>query len=376
MKRLRVRLRDVTPAVERVVDVPNDSRLDELHEVLQVAVGWTGSHLHQFIANDRRYGYADSDLDLDELDETSARLADLPTRFTYLYDFGDGWEHDVEQLGDGADRVGCVDGHGACPPEDCGGAPGYADVLEALGNPRHREHEAVTRWVGTWRPTFDLQRADELVRNVVGAVPAAVQMVLDLAADGVKLTPGGRLPRAFVRAVQAQRPDWAPLGRPASIEEDLPPLVALHDLLRHVGLLRLRNGVLAPTKAAGYERDTVRRLRGWFPRGEFATMLATDAIALLQVHGPRPLNDLASEAFAMLGPGWGANGRSLQINDIRHALNRLSSLLIALDQITVAGRTWSAGTAATSLLPRAAHLAATLAGEQPPPTHPTPTAAR
>ena len=74
--------------------------------------------------------------------------------------------------------------------------------------------------------------------------------MLDLTADGVKLTPGGRLPRAFVRQVQQQRPEWAWSDRPAAREDDLIPLLALHDVLREVGLLRLRKGVLQPIKAA------------------------------------------------------------------------------------------------------------------------------
>ena len=82
---------------------------------------------------------------------------------------------------------------------------------------------------------------------------SATRLRLDLLADGVKLTPGGRLPRAVVRVVQEHRPGWYPLERPASIEDDLYPLATLHDILRHVRLLRLANGVLRPTKAAGNE---------------------------------------------------------------------------------------------------------------------------
>jgi hypothetical protein len=54
----------------------------------------------------------------DQPDETRARLADLGAEFEYLYDFGDGWTHDIEVLGPGGSAPGCVEGHGACPPED------------------------------------------------------------------------------------------------------------------------------------------------------------------------------------------------------------------------------------------------------------------
>ena len=105
-----VTLREVAPRVLRVVDVPASSTLPELHELLQVAVGWTDSHLHQFVAGDIRYGVAHEEWLDDQVDEAGARLRGLPERFVYLYDFGDGWTHDVELLGPGADQPGCVYG--------------------------------------------------------------------------------------------------------------------------------------------------------------------------------------------------------------------------------------------------------------------------
>lgn len=71
------------------------------------------------------------------------QLSALPPRFDYLYDFGDGWTHDVEVLGPGGDAPGCVDGAGTCPPEDCGGPHGYAELLDALADRRHPEHQAM-----------------------------------------------------------------------------------------------------------------------------------------------------------------------------------------------------------------------------------------
>ena len=126
--RLRVTLREVAPRVLRVVDVPASSTLPELHDLLQVAVGWTDSHLHQFVAGGIRYGVPHEEWPDDQVDEAGVRLRGLPERFVYLYDFGDGWTHDVELLGPGADQPGCVYGEGTCPPEDCGGPPGYAEL--------------------------------------------------------------------------------------------------------------------------------------------------------------------------------------------------------------------------------------------------------
>lgn len=134
-------------------------------------------------------------------------LRDLPARFEYLYDFGDSWEHEVEVVGRGGDSPGCVEGEGGCPPEDCGGAPGYEHLLEVLADPGHDEHEHLRVWAGKL-PSFDREATSLLIRQTVGEVPESVRIVLDLLGDGMKLTPGGRLPRSVVRAVQERRPEW------------------------------------------------------------------------------------------------------------------------------------------------------------------------
>ena len=275
--RLRVALCDVEPALARVIDVPASATLPELHDQLQAAIGWTDSHLHQFVTPDATYGPDIAGQDLwpeDQRDEDDARLVDLGNKFEYLYDFGDGWTHDVEVLGPGDSAPGCIDGYGACPPEDCGGPGGYAELLGTLADPVHPGHEHMRGWVGNRLRPFDRAATDQRVRRVVGKVPESVRLLLNLTADGVKLTPGGRLPRTVVRAMQQHRPHWHPLGRPAAIEDDLRPLLTLHDMLRGVGLLRLRHGVLAPTRAASDDLAVVRRLRSAFDPDAFGTQIA------------------------------------------------------------------------------------------------------
>lgn len=366
--RLRVRLREVSPPVERILDVPAGSLLVEVHDLLQAAMGWTDSHLHQFsTAAGLRYGIKGPGLeeDPDELDENTVALPVLGERFAYLYDFGDGWEHDVQVLGPGGPVPGVVDGQGACPPEDVGGAYGYQDFLDALADPGHEEHLQYRQWAGTWSPVFDAEAADLLVRQTVGAVPAGVRLVLDLAAEGVRLTPGGRLPRAFVRQVQAARPDWAWSERPAHVEEDLIPLCALHEGLRRVGLLRLRNGRLAPTRAVGDPIQTVRRLRTWFgPVHGFNHLLATDAVALLAATGPALPEDLAARLFPLIGDRWiTSDGQRLTERDMQLSMHRLYSDLRGLDLITEGdlvrgkGHQWAPGPSARWVFPRATALA-------------------
>ena len=352
-------MRDIEPVVVRVLDVPAAVLLPELHDLLQVALGWTDSHLHQFVADGICYGVPDTDEPDDERDEAGVPLRALPPRFSYLYDFGDGWEHDVEMLGPGGELPGCVSGEGACPPEDVGGPHGYARFRSVLSNPHDPEHEEMRTWAGDWTDEFDLATTDLLVRQTVGAVPAPVRLVLVLGAAGVKLTPGGRLPRAFVRQVQQSYPVWQMLDRPAAIEDDLPPLASLHDLLRKVGLLRLRCGVLHPTRAAQDDVEVIRRLRSWFgPDESFVSILAGDSLASLVADGPCRPEELAARAFKLLGDRWvTGEGHPLTERRVVKELYRLQAVLVSLDLIEAERDTWSEGPSARWLLPRATALA-------------------
>jgi hypothetical protein len=350
---------EVEPAVLRVLDVPAGVLLPELHDILQVAVGWSDSHLHQFVADGVGYGMPDTDAFDDERDETGVPLRALPAHFTYLYDFGDGWEHEVEMVGAGGERPGVVAGEGACPPEDVGGPHGYADFRKVLADPGHPQHEHLREWAGNWHDSFDLATADLLLRQTVGAVPAPVRLLLGLAADGVKLTPGGRLPRSLVRQVQEPYASWSLVNRPASVEEDLPPLAALDDLLRDVGLLRLRKSVLAPTRAAGDDIEVIRRLRSWFgPEHGFISILVGDALASLAAEGPCMPQDLAARLLGLLGDRWvTSQGQTLDVARTRSELYRVEPVLVALDLIQNSQGVWAAGPSARWLLPRATALA-------------------
>jgi len=133
--------------------------LDRLHKIFQVAMGWTNSHLHPFSVGDIRYGVPDPDFDQGDVrGERNVRLCEVAPRandfFVYEYDFGDRWEHRVVvekilTLEEGpADIPVCLTGAWACPPEDCGGVPGYESFLEALRGPTPEEHQAMLTWVG------------------------------------------------------------------------------------------------------------------------------------------------------------------------------------------------------------------------------------
>jgi hypothetical protein len=232
-------------------------------------------------------------------------------------------------------------------------------MLAVLADPDDDQHEQMRGWAGELTD-FDQSSTDELIRRTVGQVPPSVRLVLELAAGGVKLTRAGRLPRVFVRAVQAHRAKWAWDGRPAMREEDLLPLSALHDLLRQVGLLRLRHGVLAPTRAAADELQIIRRLRSYFSPDGFSSTITGVALAALACHGAQPVAELATLAYPWMSPGWGhRDGTPVTQRDIELELHRLSTTLRALDLIISDGAepTWQPGPCATSLLQRATGLA-------------------
>jgi hypothetical protein len=161
---LKVVLEGIRPQVWRRLRVPATFSLADVHVVVQVAMGWEDSHLHQFTIDRVSYTAVTADDPSDMRDERSIRLSDLARKgrsFTYEYDFGDGWEHKitVEEIDkDATDSAAtCVDGKRACPPEDSGGPYGYMRLARILGNPRHREYEDMRDWAGDFDPTtFDV----------------------------------------------------------------------------------------------------------------------------------------------------------------------------------------------------------------------------
>jgi hypothetical protein len=157
---MKITLRDIAPPVWRRIRVP-DCTLDELHDHIQTAMGWTNSHLHHFKVGEQYFG--DPELMQENFEEfgyrdsTTTRLSDLvPTggrkkvRFEYEYDFGDSWWHQilVEKVEAGNATPECLAGERACPPDDCGGPWGYADFCDAVTDPRHERHEELTEWLG------------------------------------------------------------------------------------------------------------------------------------------------------------------------------------------------------------------------------------
>lgn len=154
--RIKVTLRHVAPPVWRRIEVPADIKLDKLHRILQVAMGWTDSHMHAFRLGMEQYGAPSREFPGMFKSERTARLDQLVGeggKLIYEYDFGDGWEHElkVEKVlaGEKGKRYpACLAGKRASPPDDCGGPPGYERLLEVLRDPKHEEHEEMREWIG------------------------------------------------------------------------------------------------------------------------------------------------------------------------------------------------------------------------------------
>lgn len=156
----KITLADYQPLIWRRILVP-EGTLDDLHEWIQTAMGWTNSHLHQFTIRRKLYGdpmLLESDMfDIQLVDSLKTSLASLfdkprpPKKFTYEYDFGDGWLHEVafEGLTAPPPRTKlpcCLQGERSCPPEDVGGVWGYAEFLEAIRDPQHPDHAHYLEW--------------------------------------------------------------------------------------------------------------------------------------------------------------------------------------------------------------------------------------
>jgi len=189
-------------------------------------------------------------------------------------------------------------------------------------------------------------------------VPPSVRLLLDLCADGVRLTPGGRLPRTIVREVQEHRPHWGwQPDRPARVEEDLLPLAMLHELLRACRLLRLVHGVLIPTRAAAADPEVLRRLQAGLFDETFHGQLCRLLLETLRNVDEVAEVMLVDAALHQLAPHWRRPERPLERLDVRVAVGRAHHVLVGLDAVTTSGSRlrdfWSITASGRVLLPEA-----------------------
>jgi len=183
---LKITLKDISPPIWRRFIVPNDMTLDLLHTCLQIIMGWDNYHLYEFIIGGRRGGrhysaapdFVDDWDDFGTEDATRYDLSFLTRKgmkFTYIYDMGDSWDHEIvaenvnyEHPGDEPPVV-VLTGKRNCPPEDCGGSWGYANLLEALADKKHPEHRDMKEWIGEYdSEEFDLEEINAELASRIG----------------------------------------------------------------------------------------------------------------------------------------------------------------------------------------------------------------
>ncbi len=164
--RVKVVLAGIRPPVWRRLELPTEMTLAKLHDVLQIAFGWTDDHLHQFERGRERWGVP-SAADFEAVrDERRVRAGELLRRvgdhLDYEYDFGDSWRHRIVVEAVVVPEPGvayprCTAGRRAAPPEDCGGPFAYPDLLATLADPEHEGHDELLEWLGD---SFDPEAFD------------------------------------------------------------------------------------------------------------------------------------------------------------------------------------------------------------------------
>lgn len=171
---MKVTLLDIRPLVWRRFQVTSDQTLYDLHLILQTVMGWENYHLYEFsVSNAFLYGENDHDSRKTSRAKLSQLVSSEKQVFNYMYDFGDYWEHEilVERIlkpKKGVRYPICIKGNRACPPEDCGGPPGYKHMLRVIRNKRHPEYREMMDWLGErFDPlAFDMKSINRELREL------------------------------------------------------------------------------------------------------------------------------------------------------------------------------------------------------------------
>ena len=153
---LRIEIKDIEPLIWRRVAVRSSINLMALHKVVQATMGWLDYHLWEFDVDDRKYGIPDPDrphVKNGATTKLATILASGKTEFDYVYDFGDNWEHriiveGISKAETGAKYPQFLGGERRCPPEDCGGPPGYFDFIENIARKNSKKAKEALDWYG------------------------------------------------------------------------------------------------------------------------------------------------------------------------------------------------------------------------------------
>ncbi len=162
----KITLKGIKPAIWRRIQVPETYNFWDLHVAIQDAMGWEDYHLHEFLITHPKtkekvnIGIPDEESKIwgqEIIPEHKQKIAKWFTMENkvaeYTYDFGDDWKHKIQlekilPRDKNTNYPVCIAGKRACPPEDCGGEWGYVDLIEAIEDPDHPEHEEMLEWAG------------------------------------------------------------------------------------------------------------------------------------------------------------------------------------------------------------------------------------
>jgi len=182
---LKIVLKGIRPPVWRRIVVPSHITFDQLHDIIQIAMGWENNHLYEFEINDTVIDIPDEEYGFSFVgrrEKYDARTMELSKflfkegeKFTYTYDFGDNWVHlitleKIETTTESFRHPVCLKGKRACPPEDVGGIYGYMEVMNLMeGNGTAEEIEEFTEWYGgQYDPEhFDIEEVNQQLRAIV-----------------------------------------------------------------------------------------------------------------------------------------------------------------------------------------------------------------
>ncbi len=176
---LKITLPYIEPPIWRRLEVPGTMTFGELHDVIQIAMGWENCHLWMFYVGKTEVSPESEQFDFPgeprakPADSTALddMLAGRCIKFRYVYDMGDDWLHEIKVEKIAASEPGvqyprCTGGARACPPEDCGGFPGYLNLLETLADTKHPEREEMLEWIGgEWdAEAFDIEAVNAMLK--------------------------------------------------------------------------------------------------------------------------------------------------------------------------------------------------------------------
>lgn len=173
---LKITLNNTSPPIWRRFLVQSNILLPDLHKIIQTVMGWTNSHLHQFIKNRQYFREPwENDYSDDSFDYADIKLDDflyiIGDTCSYEYDFGDSWRHTIKlekilPFDKNQNYPVCTAGKKNCPPEDCGGIYGFYNLLEIIRNPEHPDYEDMIDWIGEDYNSdyFDLNDVNKLLR--------------------------------------------------------------------------------------------------------------------------------------------------------------------------------------------------------------------